>query len=250
MIARSCILVAAAALLGAAPAACQGGGREIGPGSPELSPGAVRERTDTLDMLAVQGGATPVAATLVLRISAGEKPGTLTRVERITGEGGALFYLDSSTVERATLAPLAAHTRDRFGTRTLSWETGWVRGRDPVGDSIAEPLGAPAFYGNSADLVLAALPLADGYEATVRFSGGEAGNGPIRVRVSAREEVATMDGGRCRAWRVEVAGSGRSGSYWIGDDRALVRFDSGGRARTLRRKWCGAAGPLGRASRR
>jgi hypothetical protein len=247
--ARCCVLAAAAALLGAAPAVGQGAPREIGPGSPGLRPDAVRERTDTLDMLAPQGGTARAVAMVVLRTSAGERPGVLLRVERVTGADGEIFARDSFVVERATLAPVAAHGWDGTDTRALRWEEGRMRGLD-ADETIDRPIGAPSFYANSVDMVLAALPLAEGFEALVRFSGGEAADGPVPVHVSAREEVATADGGRCPAWRVEVGGSGHSGSYWIGaDDRALVRFDAeGGRIRIVRRNGCAAA-PGGRATR-
>lgn len=139
--ARSGFFAAAAALLGTAPAVGQGGAREIGPGSPELRPDAVRERTDTLDMLALQGGTARVVATVVLHTSPGERPGVLLRVERVTGGGGDLFARDSFSVERATLAPVAADGWDGTDTRTLRWEEGRMRGLDADGQTIGFVVG-------------------------------------------------------------------------------------------------------------
>ncbi|HLL84127.1 MAG TPA: hypothetical protein VK420_15800, partial [Longimicrobium sp.] len=128
---------------------------------------------------------------------------------------------------------------------------GRVRGRAARGDTIDVAAGEPAFYSNSVDMVLAALPLAEGYEAGIRLSGGDAHDGVAPVRVTGQEEVATGDAGRCRAWRVEVGGDGPAGTYWIGaDDRALVRFDGGGGGRILRRAGCRAAPPAARATLR
>ncbi len=244
-------LATAATLLAAIPAACQSGLRQIGPGSAEVQAGEVRERADTLDLLMVQGGAAQATGMVVLRTAPGEAQGVLLRVERVTDGDGSLVVLDSFTVDRGTLAPRTVHARGGTGTRTLRWEAGRVRGRGAQGDTIDVAAGEPAFYANSVDMVLAALPLAEGYEAGVRFSGGDVQNGVTPVRVTGREEVATGDGGRCRAWRVEVGGSGHAGTYWMGaDDRALVRFDGGGGVRILRRSGCPAAPPAGRSARR
>lgn len=243
--------LATAATLLAVPAACQGAARQVGPGSAEVQAAQVRERVDTLDLLMVQGGGAQPTGMVVLRTAPAEAQGVLLRVERVTDGDGNLVVLDSFTVDRATLAPRTVLARGGTGTRTLRWEAGRVRGRGAEGDSIDVAAGEPAFYANSVDMVLAALPLAEGYEASVRFSGGDVQNGWTPVRVEGSQEVATGDGGRCRAWRVEVGGSGHSGSYWIAaDDRGLVRYDGGGGVRILRRSGCGAAPPAARAARR
>ena len=244
-------LTAAAALLVAVPAACQSAAREIGPGSAEIRAEQVRERADTLDLLVPQGGGAQAAGMVVLQTTLGEAQGVLVRVERITDGDGNLMALDSFTVDRATLAPLTVLARGGTGMRKLRWEAGRVRGHDADGGTIDVAADEPAFYSNSVDMVLAALPLAEGYEAAIRFSGGDEQNGSSPVRVTGQEDVTTGDGGRCRAWRVEVGGSGHAGTYWIGaGDRALVRFDGGsGGVRILRRNGCGAAPPGNRATR-
>jgi hypothetical protein len=116
---------------------------------------------------------------------------------------------DSFALDRATLAPLA----------------------EPGGEFLA----------SSMDLVLGALPLADGYAATLAVWDEDEGAATARVRVIAREEVRT-DRGPLRAWRVSVRRTGSAGTYWMREDtRALAQFVAADRSMrmTLRQ---GAAG--------
>ncbi|HEX6041962.1 hypothetical protein [Longimicrobium sp.] len=89
------------------------------------------------------------------------------------------------------------------------------------------PLGGKdgAFLAGSMDLLLGALPLADGYTAALAVRDEEDGAPLVAdVRVAGREEVRT-DRGPVRAWRISVAGSGSEGTYWLREDtRTLVQF--------------------------
>jgi hypothetical protein len=238
-------IIAIAVLAGALPAAAQTATPEVGPGSAEIRTDSLRDQVDTLDVMMARGEEAVSMGVLVLRTTRTDTA-TLLRVERLTGRGGAVMGVDSFTVDGRTLAPIAVHTMEANGTRKLRFEAGRVRGSG--GDT---PLAAPAFYGNSTDLVLAALPLRAGYEARVRFfDHGEEGASSSRVRVAGSEDVATRDGGRCTAWRVEVEGGSHTGTYWISaGTRALVRYDGDSGLRILRRSGCGAASPGSRAAR-
>ena len=238
-------LAALILLAHARPAAAQSS-TPVGPGSPEIRTAELRAGVDTMELLLLEGGTEFAAGMLVLRTDLASA--TLTRVERMTGRGGDVLSVDSFTVDRATLAAIAGRVTSGEGARELRFEAGRVRssGRGaPLDTAVASPV----FYGNSVDLVLGALPLREGYEARVHFF--EEG-GPVRVRVTGAEEVATADGGRCPAWRVEVRGGSHGGTYWIGrGSPSLVRFDTAtGGFRVLRRAGCAVAGAETRATRR
>lgn len=239
--------IALAALAWAPLAAAQS--PEVGPGSAEIRTDALRERVDTLELLLARGEEAVSMGMVVLRTTRPDTA-TLLRVERVTVSGGTLMGVDSFTVNLRTLAPIAVHTTERRETRKMRFEEGRVRGSGAAGP-VETRLSAPAFYGNSTDLVLAALPLRAGYEARVRFfDHGAREAAPVRVRVAGSEDVATHGGGRCTAWRVDVEGGSHTGTYWIAaGDRSLVRYDGGHGLRILRRSGCGAA-PEAREARR
>lgn len=240
------IYAIALAALAALPAAAQS--PEVGPGSAELRTDGLREHVDTLEVLLARGDEAVSMGMVVLRTT---RPDTATvlRVERMTREGGIVMGVDSFTVHSRTLAPIAVHTAEGKDVREMRFEEGRVRWTGRSGP-VDTRLPAPAFYGNSTDLVLAALPLRAGYEARVRFF--DYGREEVaRVRAAGSEDVATHDGGRCTAWRVEVEGGTHTGTYWIAaGDRSLVRYDGGSGLRILRRSGCGAAAPGAREARR
>jgi hypothetical protein len=106
--------------------------------------------------------------------------------------GGEVMQVDSFALDRATLAPIARSDG--------------------------------AFLANSMDLLLGALPLADGYEAALAVREDGKGVVTARVRVTGREDVRT-DRGPVRAWRVSVRGASTEGTYWLRQDtRTLVQF--------------------------
>jgi hypothetical protein len=48
------------------------------------------------------------------------------------------------------------------------------------------------------------------------------------ARVRAREEVQTVEGGRCQAWRIEVEESEGPAVYWVeSGSRTLMRYRAG-----------------------
>lgn len=243
---KSIYAFALAALAGALPAAAQTTTPEVGPGSAEIRTDSLRDQADTLDVMIARGDDAVPVAMLVLRTTRTDTA-TLLRVERVTRSGGAVMGVDSFTMHRRTLAPIAVHTTEGNGTRKLRFEGGRVRGSGAAG-RVDTPLAAPAFYGNSTDLVLAALPLRAGYEARVRFFEHGARAASARLRVTGSEDVATRDGGRCTAWRVEVEGGSHAGTYWIAN-RSLVRYDGDGGLRIVRRFGCAAASPGARDAR-
>lgn len=122
---------------------------------------------------------------------------------------GRVVDADSFALDRATLAPL------------------------PSADG--------AFLAAGMDLLLGALPLADGYAARLAVRDADGTLATARVQVAGPEDVRT-DRGTVRAWRVQVRGSGSKGTYWLSDDtRTLVQFVAADRSMriTLRQ---GAAG--------
>ena len=250
---------AAAAALALAPslAAAQPALRTLPVGSPELHTEHLAARADSFALMAVLGGGAAMAGTLTLdtRLVTWEGRAALVRVERTRDPRGGSADVDSFVVERASLAPRLLRSATPDGSLTLRVDGRRVWGDEvdgPRRQAVARTLEEPAFYANSMDLLLGALPLADGYQALLPVFDLEAA--PVEraaVRVAGAEQVRTLDGGACDAWRVEVRRGGDDAVYWIDTlTLTLVRWDSGdGRMRVLRRTGC-APEAGGRAARR
>lgn len=138
--------------------------------------------------------------------------------------------VDSSVVDAATLAPVRYAAR--VGTES---ECFWFRGDSAIGTVVDSDSAPSAFAEQSphpfflavADLeVLAALPLAHGYEA--RFASYNPGRGfhDVHIRVEALDTVATL-GVSVAAWRVSYDAGAAPTVLWLGEtDHELIRSRS------------------------
>jgi hypothetical protein len=92
----------------------------------------------------------------------------------------------------------------------------------------AVPLAEPVFLGGTTDLLLGALPLADGYTARLALYDPDEGLGVMDVEVEAAEDLVLDPGGRAvPAWRVRVTHAGAPATYWMDrESRTLVQFRS------------------------
>lgn len=128
-------------------------------------------------------------------------------------------------VVAATLLPFARYVTSRTGIRA-QYQTGdrvvasFTRrsGGEPSAVDVAVASGR--FHGGVVDLVLAALPLEEGFEADLPMLGTSGGADDLRemleVRVEGRDTVPTPDGLR-EGWRVRLRRSGGSRQVmWIG----------------------------------
>lgn len=185
------LIVLFLACLGAAPLAAQ-----AVPLRPDgtLSGARVAAGTDRFDVYADDRGGGAPDAEYVLDTRLAEVDGRPAVLRRESLRvGGREVQADSFVLDRATLAPLS------------------------------EP-GGP-FLPRSMDLLLGALPLADGYAVALAMWGEEdEGAVTAHVRVTGREEVRT-DRGPVHAWRVSVRETSSAGTYWMREDtRTLVQF--------------------------
>ena len=174
------------------------------PGDASLDPSLVRTGTDSLVVMVLQDGQLGLVGTMTFdtRTDGGD---VLSRKERLVGTGGAEVNVDSFALDARTLAPTYRVVDGQERTTT-----------------------GGAFHPNSVDIVLAALPLADGYSAELALETGGADLAPTgTVRVRGVEQGALPSGEVCPTWEVEVVTGGRRGLYLIDQEsRKLVRYFS------------------------
>jgi hypothetical protein len=212
-----------------------------------LRPGSVTStafvaRTARFDVF-MDGAAEPEGE-YVLETRLAEVDGRPALVRRETMRFGEhAMYADSFALDRATLAPILLRSE---AVADLDFSPGRIRGWVTENDGrvkVDVRLEAPVFLAASMDLVLGALPLADGYQA--RLAMYDPGEGLVTVRVSvAPPEAVRTDAGALRAWRVQVRGSASAGTYWLREgSHALVQFVAADRSMRMVRR--GAPGERG-----
>jgi hypothetical protein len=127
--------------------------------------------------------------------------------------------VDSTTCHAESLAPV--HERSHQPTKTMSLDfdgahvTGTVAPKDSAAHAVDMDTTVPVFNSTDADLVVASLPLADGYHAILPFYTYELG-GLERdtVTVLRSEKFAGPDGER-KAWVTQLADPFLHITYWI-----------------------------------
>jgi len=188
---------------------------EVAPGNALVATGHFRERTETFHML--REGERIATVRLSTRFAVATGRPVVVRVEALAA-GDRTMGSDSFVVDRGTLAPLSV-SRTGEGMQQASFDGLRVRREGRAGakrTAATTVLEGPAFYGNSLDLVLGALPLREGFRARLAlYEPEDAGRAWTTIRVAGSESVRTDDGGSCRAWRVEVEGGDHEGTYWI-----------------------------------
>jgi hypothetical protein len=222
-------------------------GAVLRPGNAVLDPSRIAAGVDTLDMYV--GDAGEPDGSMIVETALARVGGRDAVVRRETLRvGSRVLNVDSMVLARESLHPVAVRSHGMFGRTSLDFAAGRVTGRldgddgdAPVDRVLAEPL----FLAGSMDLVLAALPLAEGYAARLAVYDAEDGVTTARVTVQALEEVA-LAGGMVRAWRVKVAGGGAEGTYWMEEGaQSLVQFVAADRSMRIVRR----GGATGRTAR-
>lgn len=234
----------AALLLCAAPAAAQ---EVLRPGSGQVHGEQIPERRDRFEMW--DAGAPEPMGELSLTTRVGTVDGreVIARKE-MTRVGGDLVRSDSFAVERRTLAPLYVRESGEVQTVWLTFAPSAVEiviEADWGTDSIRASLEAPAFVAGTTDLLLGALPLAEGYTAQASvFSWQVESAVTLAITVEGDEMLRLPDGGRVRTWRVAVNGDGSAGTYWMDrESHTLVQYQTAdGEMRIVRSR-----GPRSRA---
>jgi hypothetical protein len=153
---------------------------------------------------------------------------------------------DTITLDKATLAPTKRSVKQGPASVELVYAGNKVSGSMTTGDgarAIEADLGGPIYAdGAAAQEALAALPLADGYQATFRnFDLRKQKPSLKQVRVVGKEEVV-VPAGKFQAWKLEVSsaeGDPGQATIWVAaDSRRVVKTvatlpDMGGATVTL-----------------
>ncbi len=164
-----------------------------------------------------------------------------------TVTGGDSPMLDHIVMDRRTLALMNRHSpyfavgrhflAAAIRDRTLTGSLNPIDGGDPL--VFTTELSRQVFEESVLGLVLATLPLREGYTATVprlAISGStkEFSTGSIALEVTGREDVEGGDGKSYRCWVVNAQWSGvdYSETHWIADQppysiRKQARFPNG-----------------------
>lgn len=198
------------------------GSETIEPGDPALDTSHIRSRVDTLMMFVHRDGQTALVGGMYLETTVDHESGIAMRRERYSALGGAQERVDSFAVDIQTLAPVRRHDGG----------DGFTRGT--------------AFYGNSMDFLLGALPLELDYTAELRIEPLQGVSDTLAaVRVLDAVELEMLRGPACAAWVVEVKTGDQQGTYWISKDaRALLQYEAPAEGLSLKRiKVCPAAVP-------
>lgn len=138
--------------------------------------------------------------------------------------------IDSTTCRAESLAPVSERSLQPTKTMSLDFAGAHVTGTVTPRDSAAHPVdmdtAVPVFNSTDADLVVASLPLADGYRAILPFYTYELG-GLERdtVTVLRSEKFAGPDGER-KAWVAQLADPFLHITYWIdADTREILQAE-------------------------
>lgn len=176
----------------------------IRPGDPSLDPTRVHAGTDTLAVASIRGEQVGIVGVMFLQTSRAAND-AISRKERVVDANGLEMSADSFALDANTFAPIY---------RVLA-------GATRVDTSAS-------FHPNSLDIVLAGLPLSDGFSAELALDT-ETTELPstAQVRVLRAEDVKLVVGTSCPGWMVEMTIGSKKSLYWIGrDSGALLQFVS------------------------
>jgi hypothetical protein len=222
-------LVLLAAVLACVPAAAQDA--VLHPGSAAVAGERIGARIDTFDYMVPEDGEFVRVGELTMQTSIACVEGreAVVRTET-TSFDEEVAQVDSFALDRRTLAAIVVRSDGVEGSWWLRFGGAGVRmveGDELGADTSDVELSGPVFYVGSTDLLLAALPLADGYAATLAVYDPDLGMDTIRVRVEAAERLLSGGAG-ATVWRVWVSGDASGGWYWMDQEsRTLVQYQTG-----------------------
>jgi hypothetical protein len=213
----------------AAPALAQDAPRLI-PGHADLDASRIGARADTFAVYIEQDGQTFTTGFVALSTEFDEA-GRLTRTETVLDPWSEPLWEERFALDAASLRPLWQRTEAGDDFREVTFEQTSARLRqleDGVETTRDAALDAPAFYTNSIDLVLVALPLRGGYHATLGALDVPA-LAPETITVEVVGEGQTPDHGGTyhETWVVEVTTRRGTDLYFVEQATgALVRYES------------------------
>jgi hypothetical protein len=199
------------------------------PGNAEVSAQAILDRVDEFDVHSEDDPSPVGRMTLRTRLATVDGTRAIVRTEAIWMDD-ELVQVDSFSLDAGTLAPLAMRS---FSVETgvdLRFTPGRVRQVDDGdwgADTSHVALPEPVFLGGSADLLLGALPLAEGYTARLAVYDADDGLDTVAIEVEGAEELTLPNGRRVPSWRVLVTEGFLVSTYWMDrESHALVQFES------------------------
>lgn len=222
-------LVLVAAVLACAPAAAQDA--VLHPGSAPVAGERIGAWVETFDYLISEDGEYVRIGEMTMRTTIASVEGreAVVRTETTTFRD-EVAQVDSFALDRRTLAPIVVRADGVAASRWLRFGGAGVRVVEDGegGADIVDELPGLVFYAGSTDLLLAALPLADGYAARLAVYDPEVGMDTIHVRVEAEERLPLSGGASAAVWRVLVSGDASGGWYWMDrESRTLVQYQTG-----------------------
>lgn len=160
--------------------------------------------------------------TVVLQVVRSAADGPLLEVEQRFPAGGGEI-VDTAVAELRTLRAVAHRSHQPSRTMRFEFDATDARGTvtvlRPAGDSVTavrQPLGGPIFDSNVIDLVVAALPLREGFTTELPFFIYERGGRvamPVAVRERATVTFAPL--GARDVWIVSVGVPGAPATVWV-----------------------------------
>jgi hypothetical protein len=221
----------AAVLLACAPVAAQDA--LLRPGSAAVAGDSVQERTETFDIHQRDAGRWLQIGQITLRTMRATVDGrdAVVRTEK-TWIDDALVQADSFVLDRRTPAPVVVRTSGVESSRWLHFGAGGrlrtIEDGDWGADTAHVELAESVFLAGLTDLMLGALPLAEGYAADLGVYDPMGGAGTVRVAVEGREEMTLDSGARAAVWRVRVSDEASGGTYWMDrESHTLVQYQNG-----------------------
>jgi len=212
-----------ALLLFAGAAHAQGLG-DLRPGDSALDSTPIRSGTDSLAVYVVEGeDVIPVGRLILETTVEGDR---IRRVEEFIGRLGEVVWRDTFELEDGTLRPINASSTG-LREETITFEEQSVR-MEAGGGMREAPLGGPVFFANSMDVILASLPLEEGFSATIIALDPESlEEREMPVRVTRAVAVRQAEGAARETWEVHLDLGGAVDVYHIDQTTGeLIRFES------------------------
>ncbi|MHB0950254.1 MAG: DUF3108 domain-containing protein [Gemmatimonadaceae bacterium] len=194
------------------------------PAGPALDGRFLHPGTDSLAVYVVRGNDTTETGILVDELRVIEQGGTpvvqrvYRSVDKVLG-----WRLDTLLDAQASLAPIRHRSRTEksfefleYGDRAV---TGWIPPEGSDSARVQVVLPSTIYNSSSLDLVVRALPLREGWEATIpAFVSAKREIAQVQMRVAGSEVVG---GEEC--WRVDADFMGLPVTFWVGKDSRALR---------------------------
>lgn len=176
----------------------------------------IAPRTEQFILYRLSDGESQLSA-LLSRIIEVTDENVLRVVQRYDGPNGV--NIDSSTVARATLAPLTYRAEGTGSSQVFHFTpdsiTGVIALPDGEEQRSAVDLDQPAYNAVVLDELIQALPLELGYAAEVLTYNPGRGSVPLTVRVVREDALTLANGSALTTWVLTLEGSPIPTTMWV-----------------------------------